>query len=392
MSSLHIEWSVLSCSIGERQALIDVCSISSRPKRGGENLKNIAVDIGKKKCAVCITDEYGTILEETIFENTLKAASLFAEEVLQRYQKCQAVCESTGNLWIKIHDTFERYGIAVKLANPLKTRAIAEATVKTDKLDARTLAHLLRSGMVSECYIASVHIRSNRLLLRHRTSLVQDRTRVVNRIHSLLDKYDLQYEGGRIFNLRGMSWLKNQNLGDANDYTMLQQCTRNIEYINNEIHAIEKKIAQEAAKNESVRILMSMTGVDYFAAMLISSEIGDIARFATPRKLVSWSGLCPTVHQSGDSLYHGRMKKDANKRVKWVMIQAANVAVRCDERMKSFYVRICKRHGHAVALTHVANKMMTIMWHMLTTKTQYMQQNTKLYQKKLKKIDRISSH
>lgn len=74
------------------------------------------------------------------------------------------------------------------------------------------------------------------------------------------------------------------------------------------------------------------------------------------------------------------------------MIQVAHVAARCDERMKSFYVRACKRHGHAVAITHVANKMMTIKWHMLTTKTQYMQQNTKLYQKKLKKIDKIPSN
>lgn len=246
--------------------------------------------------------------------------------------------------------------------------------------------------MVCECNIAPPQTRSDMLLLRHRTSLVQDRTRVVNRIHSLLDKYDLRYEGGRIFNLRGISWLKSQNLKDSYDHAMLQQCTRNIEYINNEIRVIENKIAQQASKNEYVRILMSMTGVNYFAAMLVSSEIGDITRFATPRKLVSWSGLCPTVHQSLDSLHHGRMKKDANKRVKLVMVQAANVAIRCDERMKSFYARVCKRHGHAVALTHVANKMRIIIWHMLTTKTQYMQQNTKLYQKKLKKMDKISSN
>lgn len=83
--------------------------------KGGENLKNIAVDIAKKKCIACIIDESGDILEETSFDNTLKNASLFAEDVLQRYQNCQAVCESTGNLWIKIHDTFEKHGISVKL-------------------------------------------------------------------------------------------------------------------------------------------------------------------------------------------------------------------------------------------------------------------------------------
>lgn len=95
---------------------------------------------------------------------------------------------------------------------------------------------------------------------------------MANRIPNLLDKYDINYENGKIFNLRGISWLKNQNLGDVNDDTMLQQCARHIEYINNEIRHIENKIAQQASKNKDVRILMSMTGVDYFAAMLISSD------------------------------------------------------------------------------------------------------------------------
>lgn len=126
-------------------------------------MKNIAVDIGKKKCIVCIMDENGKILEETSFDNTLKDASLFAEDAVQRYQNCQAVCESTGNMWIKTHEAFEGHGIPVKLANPLKTRAIAEATIKTDKIDARTLAHLLRTNMISECYIAPPQTRSDRL-------------------------------------------------------------------------------------------------------------------------------------------------------------------------------------------------------------------------------------
>ncbi|MGB8934342.1 MAG: IS110 family transposase, partial [Candidatus Nitrosopolaris sp.] len=62
-----------------------------------------------------------------------------------------------------------------------------------------------------------------------------------------------------------------------------------------------------------------MTGIDYFSAMLIASEIGDITRFNTPEKLVSWSGLCPSIRQSGNSLYMGRMK-DGNKKVRWILI------------------------------------------------------------------------
>ena len=161
-----------------------------------------------------------------------------------------------------------------------------------------------------------------------------------------------------------------------------------IEFLNTEIKNIESKIICEASKNESVKILMSMTGIDYFSAMLISSEIGDINRFSTPEKLVSWAGLCPSIHQSGNSLYMGRMK-DGNKKVRWILIQAANTAARKDDRLKKFYLRIAKRQGHHIAITHVANKMCTIIWHMLVNKKLYNERKQSLYETKLKRIQKI---
>ena len=100
------------------------------------------------------------------------------------------------------------------------------------------------------------------------------------------------------------------------------------------------------------------------------------------------SGMCPRVYQSGDTTHHGRIKKDSNRRVNWIMIQAANTAVRHDDRMKRFYEQVKQRHGgnHPIAITHVANKMITIIWHMLTTMTAHSTKNNELYQKKLKKI------
>jgi transposase len=91
---------------------------------------------------------------ETKYNDTLYEAELFAYSIVKKYGKCVAVCESTANLWLKTYQAFEKYNIGVKLANPLKTKAIAEAKIKTDTLDARTLAHLLRSDLVAECYIA----------------------------------------------------------------------------------------------------------------------------------------------------------------------------------------------------------------------------------------------
>jgi transposase len=127
----------------------------------------IAVDIGKRNCVVCITDKDGSIVEETKYDDTLEEAKRFASNLGKKYsnRKCHAVCESTANMWLKTYEAFEKYGIDVKLANPLKTKAIAAARIKTDKLDARTLAHLLRSDLIAESYIAPNNVREDRSLL-----------------------------------------------------------------------------------------------------------------------------------------------------------------------------------------------------------------------------------
>lgn len=346
----------------------------------------VSIDIGKRSCVACVTDKEGIIIEETKYGNTLLEAHDFAQHIDQRYNstKCMAVVESTANMWIKTYKALEQAGIQTKLANPLKTRVIAEARIKTDKLDARILCHLLRSNLIPESYVAPDSTREDRSILRLRINLVQDRTRVVNRVHSLLDKYDHSYEGSHLTCKKGMNWLKSLKL-DGNDQVQLANYISNIEFLNNEIIQIDKMVSSQAVKNEDVKILMSISGIDYFSAMLIMSEIGDITRFGHPSKLVSWSGLCPTVHQSGNSLYMGRMK-DGNKKIRWIMIQAANTAVRTDDRMRKYYAKIVKRHGHSVAITHVANKMIRIMWYMLKNKENYKDRKDELYQRKLKKI------
>ena len=116
-------------------------------------MNNIAVDIGKRRCIVCIMNDKGTILEETSYDNTSRDADSFAKQAIRKYGICRAVCESTGNLWIKTYEAFEKHGICVRLANPLKTRAIAEAKIKHDKLDAAVLTDLARADLVSKCYV-----------------------------------------------------------------------------------------------------------------------------------------------------------------------------------------------------------------------------------------------
>ena len=139
-------------------------------------MKYVGIDVHKKVCQAAVLDEDGTFLDEIRFENSEEGIEDFALKLTGLHDEVKAVVESTGNLWIQVYDRLEAYGFTVLLSNPYKTRLIAEAKVKTDKVDARTLAQLLRVDILCTCYVPCEEERSRRKLLRHRLNLVKTRT------------------------------------------------------------------------------------------------------------------------------------------------------------------------------------------------------------------------
>jgi transposase len=348
----------------------------------------IGIDVGKRRCQACVTDEHGLIVDEFVFENSFEGISYLVGKV--KPGPAKAVVESTGNLWLRIYEALESEGVEVKLANPFKTKAIASARIKTDKLSARILAHLLRADLIAECYVSSKETRKVNALLRQRASLTRIQTMVKNQVHSLLDKYGLKSDWSDIFGLHGMDWLRSLQL-DPVDRCILDTHLRHLECLRRETEILDSKIAAKASESQEAKLLMSFTGIDYHSAMLTTSEIGDISRFPSSKHLVSWMGLCPSLHQSGNSTYMGRMKKDSNKRVRSILIQAAETAAIHDPRMKALYDRCAARHGHNKAIVRVANKMASITWHILTRKEPYQQAKDRLYASKLKNLTRVAA-
>ncbi len=351
-------------------------------------MKSIGIDIGKRKCAVCVMDEKRSVLYETEYPNTFADAKALASRMKRKYGRCQAVCESTGNLWIKTFEAFEDVKIPIKLANTFKLKIISETDVKTDPIDARKLADVLRAGMVPQCYVATPESRDRRELVRYRIHMVQDRTGVINRTRSLLDKYDVHIYASQLYSKKALGLLANVSLKRPNDNIVLKSCAQRIGDMTEQISSIDKEIASQASVSKNAKLLMSMTGIDYFIAVLLMAEIDDIGRFATADQLVSWAGMCPRVYQSGDREYHGRMKKAANRNVNWATIQAAQAAVQHDPRMKLVYERVKKRNGgrHTIAVTHVATKMLRIIWKMLVTQTPYSTRDSDRYARKLARL------
>ena len=355
---------------------------------------NIGIDIGKKRCDVCVMDGRSRVLERTQYENTSKEAGEFAALMAKKYKKhnsdrCRAVCETTANMWIMTYDAFEEAGIDIRLANTLKLAAIAKTGKKTDKIDAERLANILRAGMVPECYVPPRTVRGTRTMIRQRVRTVQDRTRTINRIHSLLDTHGIVIDAAQMHSKKALEQLWAVNLKTVQEEMVLKQHVMHVRHLNEMITMYNEHLGQEAAKNQYAVLLASMPGVGPFIALLLASEISDINRFASPKQMVSWAGLCPTVHQSGDRMYMGRIKKiDTNSLVNWALCEAANTAIRHDMRMKAVYESAKLRHSnkHTLAIIVVANKMANIMWHMLTTGTPYEYRNQESYQRKLDKM------
>jgi len=347
-------------------------------------VKYVGIDVHKKLCQAAVLDEDGTPLDEIRFRNDVEGIEDFALKLTTFHDDVKAVVESTGNLWIQIHDRLEEHGFNVVLSNPYKTRLIAEAKIKTDRTDARALARLHRAGVLSTCFVPGEEDRSRRELLRHRLDLVKMRTQVKNRIHSLLDKYTLKSPHNS-WTKKYVAWLREQDLGFM-DNAIIKSQLAILETLEEQVRLIEGKIAAIAVDDPQVKLLMTMPGIGYFTASLLVAEIGDINRFGNDKKISSWAGLAPRISQSGEKTHIGRVGK-GNKRVGSMMVQCAHTARRHDARFKYRYERVSRRGGKGKAVVAVAHLMLRIVYFMLMRDEPYRGQNVEMTTRKLKTME-----
>jgi transposase len=342
----------------------------------------VGIDIGKMKCRAAIMDQGGSILDEFTFTNNHVGIESLASRLSI---DDRVVMESTGSVWTNLYNHLDEKHIHISLANPLKTKAIASAKIKNDKVDARILAHLLRSNLVAESYVPPKQLREIRALIRHRVGIVKIRTMVKNQVHAIVDKHGFACPYSDMFGRGGYEWLRSLQLPSL-DRLIIDNHLTHLESLNQQTERVDEEIHSKACEDEDVRLLLSLTGVDVYTALLIRSEIGCISRFPDYKKLVSWAGLAPSLHQSGSVEYHGNITKQGSKMLRWIMVEAARVAVNHDPRMRAFYERVKHRRGDQKAIVAVANKMLKIIWFMLTRREPYESRNEKRYQQKLNSI------
>jgi transposase len=195
--------------------------------------------------------------------------------------------------WGWLVELLEELELEPHLVHPSRCKAIASARLKDDKVDARTLAQLLRADLLPEAWIAPQQVRDLRALLRHRASLVRLSTAAKNRIHAVLADRGIGQQTG-LWTGIGRVWLAELPLPPTpraivEDYLAL------LDGLAEPITRLERQIAALAKPDPRVQALMVLPGVGRLTAMTLVAEIGDIGRFPTARKLCAWAGLTPAV-------------------------------------------------------------------------------------------------
>jgi transposase len=341
------------------------------------------LDIHKRVVAACVLDEAGQIVRRERFELTPAILADFARKQLG--PQARVVVEATTNTWAVVR-ILKAHVAEVIVSNPLQTKAIAQAKVKTDKVDALVLAQLLRCDFLPRVWEPDEATQELRRLTSRRASLVANRTAIKNRLHAVLAQRLLRPPQGELFSKAGQIWLESVVQLDAEGRLVVDSDLRLLRGLAEEITVLDGLLVQKAYQDPRVKLLMTLPGVDVTVAQTLIAALGDLGRFGDGDHAASYLGLVPTTRQSAEHCYHGPISKAGNGHARWVLIQAAQHVRLHPGPLGVFFRRLAKKKNHNVAVVATARKLVVIAWHMLTKKEPYRYAQPRSTETKLQRL------
>ena len=327
------------------------------------------LDLSRKRLDYCLLAEGGGVVEVSAVAPDADGLDGFARGVERRHGPVvvRAAIESmTGARFV--HDTLERVGWEVGVADAVKVKGLAPLACKTDKIDAWVLAELSRRDLVPAIWLPGFEQRGERERARWRLHLVKHRSALKQRVHSTLMTFGHACPVSDLFGARGRQLLARLQFPDPWRADVLAAVAL-IDELDREITAIERELRQLGAEHRYVPLLTTVPGIGSVLGYTIASEIGDITRFPTPVKLVGYTGLCPKVRQSGQMDRRGHLAKNGPKYLRWALMEAATNAVKhpvYKDRYQHTKARLGRQRGAKVAQIDIARRLTEAIWHMLT--------------------------
>lgn len=317
------------------------------------------IDYHKKFSLVTIGNDAGEVLTQCRLPNDRVAIKQF----FAGFPTAICAVESCrGYEWFV--DYLKELGHEVRLVNAYKAKLIAQSKCKTDKIDSKVLMQLLAKDFLPTCYQPTPSERRLRERLRWRAQLVRYATRMKVRIHSILDKENVGVTAPQLFSIEGREFLRNIQLSDSRK-VMLGEHLNILEFFEKLVESEDTWVKRTVKANTDAQLLATIPGVGNLTALVILAELGDINRFKTAKQVVSYAGLAPKVHSSADKCYLGPITKEGSKMLRWMLIQAAWVAVRTNPQLRLSFMSVRNRNGKNPGIVSVARKLLKIAYRVL---------------------------
>lgn len=333
----------------------------------------LGCDAHKRYSVFVAVDERGRASKPVRIEHNVAAYRRYLDTLPAG---TEIALESTGH-WYWIVDLMEQAGHRPHLANAMEAKKRMGKTHKTDALDAKGLAILLRCGTLPESWIPPGELRDQRELLRTRMALRDLRTALKHRIHSAIDRYGLHTDSiTDIFGVKGRAYIA-ETLPDLPPQTarMVALELECIDQLSVKLLPLEQHIDRTLRSSPEIQLLQTLPGVGKTLAPVLWLEIGDIDRFARAENLASYAGLVPRVISSGGHTHLGGVCRNINRYLKWAFVEAANCAAHLGAQREAhiglLYHRLAPHKGHGRAIVAVARHLAEASYWMLRKREPY---------------------
>jgi transposase len=359
------------------------------------------LDVHKKFLVACRlhTDAHGVTHQQIRRFPTMLADLEDLRVWLAETGTTHVVMESTGVYWQPVYNVLEAH-CTVWLVNAKHVKNVPGR--KTDVKDSEWLAQLLRAGLLAPSFIPERPQRELRDLVRYRLGLVEERSRVANRIQKVLEDANLKLSAVAT-DIQGKSAqamlaallngeedpavlaelaqrrmrskradLERALSGQLREHHryLLGRLLEHLHFLEAEIHDLEERIEAQVATMPPFRDLIprldEIPGVNRMAAITILAEIGvDMSRFATSKHLAAWAGLAPGNNETGGRARPTKTRK-GNRYVRRILVQCAHAAARKkDSALRAKYYRLARKRGAPRAAMAVGHAILEIIYHMI---------------------------
>ena len=323
-----------------------------------EPMYYIGLDVHKQKISYCVKDASGKLHSEGALPATRHDLDCWLKNLPQPWSAAMEATMFSG--WI--YDHLKPHAAALKEAQPLKLRAIAAAKKKNDRIDANKICDCLRCDFLPECYMASTAIRERRRTLRYRNLLVRQMVQTKNKISMLLMEAGISYNKQRLHKASYFRELLASNPEiDGGLRSLLRQCRETVVRLSKTENAVIRSLRHDRLLVERVERLMSIPGIGPITALTWALEIGEVQRFSSIKKVVSYCGLCGDQRSSADRAPRTPLSKQRNRHLQTTLIEAAKMAPRYSSRLALLYDKERQKGNANRATLAVARKLVAYL-------------------------------